>query len=105
MDDIEKILSDLSNSISSSALALKVHLKVADGAVKSRRLWLAHNLDDNSTQASVQYSPAIPPLLEEQVIRHTGRFGGFVGVAKQGVVTFAATYRHHAKPKEDRFGN
>lgn len=103
MTDIERILSDLSNSLSHSVVALKVDLKVSEGEVKSRQLWLATNPGVHQA-VSVQYSPVIP-MLEEQVIGHTGRFGGFVGVAKQGVVTFAATYRHHAKPKENRFGN
>ena len=103
MNDIETILSDLADRLSSSGL--KLHLKVSEGVVKSRRLWLSHNLDDDQEQLSVLNSPTIPPKLEEQVVRLTGRFGGFIGVVRHGVVTLATTYQHHAKPREDRFGN
>ena len=103
MNDIETILSDLADGLSSSGL--KLYLKVSDGAVTSRRLWLSLNPDNNDSQVSVENSPTIPRMLEEQVVKHAGRFGGFIGIAKNGEVTFAASYHHHSPPKVPRFGN
>ncbi len=104
-DKITDLLTDYYESFSDSIVEFELHLKVSEGEVKSRCLRLLLKPEHDEAQVLVQYSPSVPRMLEEQAVMHAGQYGGFVGITRNGQVTFAATYQHHSKPRVHRFGN